>query len=155
MQKSIAEYEKLKNTERPLRLISEKDALKLLRLAKKERKEDFKKALPKAKSIDIEEISYAPVLPYYLIANGGYLSDEYEFLPIDMAIKENDLFAEELLAEELLETKPDGIVIAKCPDGDKVLLCKDGKVIRFSHEAPVATEEWGSLAQFVADAINE
>ena len=155
LQKSILEYEKLKNTERPLRLISEKDALKLLRLAKKERKEYFKKAFPKAKSDDIAKTNYAPVLPYYLIANGGYLSDEYELLPYDIATEENKLFAQELLTEELLDAKPDGIVIAKCPDGDKILLCSDGKVIRFSHEQPVATEEWVSLAQFVADAINE
>ena len=155
LQKSIAEYEKLKNTERPLRMISEKDALKLFRLAKKERKQDFKKALPKAQSDDIAETNYAPILPYYLIANGGYLSDEYELLPYDIATEENKLFAQELLAEELLDAKPDGIVIAKCPDGDKILLCSDGKVIRFSHEEPVATEEWVSLAQFVADAINE
>ena len=155
LQKSILGYEKLKNTERPLRLISEKDALKLLRIAKKERKEDFKKAFPKAKSDDIAETNYAPILPYYLIANGGYLSDEYELLPYDIATEENKLFAQELLTEELLDAKPDGIVIAKCPDGDKILLCSDGKVIRFSHEQPVATEEWVSLAQFVADAINE
>ena len=155
LQKSIAEYEKLKNTERPLRMISEKDALKLLRLAKKERKEDFKKAFSKTKSVDIAETSYAPILPYYLIANGGYLSDEYELLPYEIATEENKLFAKELLTEETLETKPEGIVIAKCPDGDKILLCSDGKVLRFSHEQPVATEEWISLAQFVADAINE
>ena len=155
LQKSISEYEKLKNTERPLRLISEKDALKLLRISKKERKEDFKKAFPKAKSDDIAKTNYSPVLPYYLIANGGYLSDEYELLPYDIATEENKLFAQELLTEELLDAKPDGIVIAKCPDGDKILLCSDGKIIRFSHEQPVATEEWVSLAQFVADAINE
>ncbi len=155
LQKSISEYEKLKNTERPLHLISEKDALKLLRIAKKERKENFNKAFPKAKSDDIAKTNYAPVLPYYLIANGGYLSDEYELLPYDIATEETKLFAKELLAEETLEVKPDGIVIAKCPDGDKILLCTDGKVIRFSHEQPVATEEWVSLAQFVADAINE
>ena len=155
LQKSIAEYEKLKNTERPLRLISEKDALKLLKLAKKERKEDFKKAFPKAKAVDIAETRYAPVLPYYLIANGGYLSDEYELLSYDIATEENKLFTQELLSEEMLEAKPDGIVIAKSPDGDKILLCSDGKVIRFSHEQPVAIEEWVSLAQFVADAINE
>ena len=155
LQKSIAEYEKLKNTERPLRMISEKDALKLLRLAKKERKEDFKKAFSKAKSDGIAKTNYAPVLPYYLIANGGYLSDEYELLPYEIATEENKLFAQELLTEELLDAKPGGIVIAKCPDGDKILLCSDGKVIRFSHEQPVAIEEWVSLAQFVADAINE
>ena len=155
LQKSIEEYEKLKNTERPLRLISEKDALKLLRNAKKERKEDFKKAYPKAKSVNITETSYAPVLPYYLVANGGYLSDEYELLPFEVATEENKLLVKELLTEELLENKPDGIVLARCPDGDKILLCSDGKVVRFNREELVVTVEWVSLAQFVADAINE
>lgn len=155
MEKSISEYEKLKSKERPSRLISEKEALKLLRAAKKERKEDFEKALPKTKAPEIAETVYAPVLPYYLVANGGYFSDEYEILPFDKAVEENKLFADELLAEELLENKPDGIVIAKCPNGDKILLCSNGKVIRFSHEAPVAIEEWVSLSQFVADSFNE
>ena len=155
LQKSIEEYEKLKNTVRPLRLISEKDALKLLKIAKKERKEDFKKTFPKAKSVDLAQTRYAPVVPYYLIANGGYLSDEYEFLPYDVATEENEMFAKELLAEEMPGIEPDGIVIAKCPDGDKILLCSDGQVIRFSHEEPIATEVWASLAQFVADAINQ
>ncbi len=155
LKESIAEYEKLKNTNRPLRLIPEKDALKVLRAAKKERKEDFGKAFPKAKASEIAETNYAPILPYYLIANGGTLSDEYEFLPFDKALEENTLFFEDLLAEELLQEKPDGVVFARCPDGDKILLCSDGRIIRFSHEEPVAVEEWASLAQFVVDAINE
>lgn len=155
LQKSISEYEKLKNTQRPLRLISEKDALKIMRSAKKERKEDFQKPLSKTKVSDIAKTSYAPILPYYLIANGGHFSDEYEFLKFDKAVEENELFTEELLTEELLESKPDGIVFAKCANGDMILHCDNGKVIRFSHEAPVAIEEWASLSQFVADAINE
>ena len=154
LQKSISEYEKLKNTDRPLHMISEKDALKILRAAKKERKEDFDKAFPKAKISVLNESAYISVLPYYLIANGGYFSDEYEFLSYEKAVAENKLFEEQLLFEELLEDKPDGVVIAQCPDGDKVLLCKDGKVIRFSHEEPTVLEEWQSLAQFVADTIN-
>ena len=154
LQKSISEYEKLKNTDRPLRMISEKDSLKILRAAKKERKEDFNRAFPKAKISVLNETDYMPISPYYLIANGGYFSDEYEFLSYEKAAEENKLFAEQLLSEELLEDKPDGVVIAQCPDGDKVLLCKDGKVIRFSHEEPIVLEEWQSFAQFVADTIN-
>ena len=155
LRKSISEYEKLNNTARPVRLLPEKDALKLLKTAKKERKEDFKKALPKVRASEIAETRYAPVLPYYLIADGGAISDEYELLSFDRAVEENALFVNNLLAEELLETKPDGVVFAQCPDGDKIVLCSDGKVIRFSHEEPVAIEEWVSLAQFVADSINE
>ena len=153
-ERSIIEYEKLKESDRPARLVSEKDALKLLRAAKKERKSDFGKALPKNAVADIGD-AYAPILPYYLVSNGGYLSDEYEFLSYDKATAENALFFEELCSEELIEEKPNGAVFAKCPDGDRILLCADGAVIRFSHEAPAVTEEWNSLAQFVADAINE
>ncbi|MBQ3490662.1 MAG: hypothetical protein IJA86_08740 [Clostridia bacterium] len=155
LKQSISEYEELKNTERPLRTISEKEALKLFRSAKKERREDFRKALPKIRASELAETEYAPVLPYYLIADGGHFSDEYEFLAYRYAMEENVSFAEELCAEELLEEKPNGVVFAKCPDGDRILLCVDGKVLRFSHEEPVATEEWESLAQFVVDAIHE
>ena len=44
----MVSYEKLKNAERPIRSISEKDALKVLRKAKSERKEDFHKKIGKA-----------------------------------------------------------------------------------------------------------
>lgn len=151
----LAEYEKLKATPRPVRLISEKEALRALRSAKKERKEDFKKAYPRAKAPDLAESAYAPLVPYYLVADGGFLSDEYELLPYAHAVKENADFHKSLEAEELIEEKPDGIVIAKCPDGDTVLLCRDGAIIRFSHEMPEATAQWQSLAQFIVDAIYE
>ena len=154
IQESIAAYEALKKTNRPIRMISEKDALKILRAAKKARKEDFRKALPKAEAATLSETRHAPVIPYYLVTN-GYFSDEYEFLSYGESVSETDSFVRSLLAEELLEDKPDGIVIGRTPGGDKLVLCKDGKVIRFSHEEPAVTEEWPTLAQFVADSINE
>ena len=48
-----------------------------------------------------------------------------------------------------------GQLIAKCPDGDTVLLCKNNVVVRFSHETPEVVEQWPSLAQFFVDAIND
>lgn len=150
----LQKYEELKANPRPIRAISEKDALKLLRAAKKERKEDFKKALPKSRAVEISSTFYASLLPYYQIANGVLLSDEYELLPYDAALTENTEFFAALCAEELLTEKPNGIVFAKCPDGDTVLLCKDGTVIRFSHEAPEITDRWQSLSHFIADALN-
>lgn len=154
LKKSIIAYEKLKATERPSQNISEKEALKALRASKRERKEDFKKALPKAIAQDLEKTKYSPVLPYYLIANGGYLSDEFELLSYDAVIQETALFAKEIEAEELLKDPISGVVIAKCADGDRIILADSGKVVRYSHEAPFETEEWISLAQFVVDAIN-
>ena len=148
-------YEALKAADRPVRAVTEKEAVKLLRAAKKARKEDFSKAMPKAKAALLENTPYAPLAPYYLIADGGCLSDEYELLPQSRAEVENADFHRALAAEELLEVKPDGVVIAACADGDKVLLLKDGAVIRFSHEAPEETNCWPSLVQFMADAIQE
>lgn len=153
--KMLSEYEKLKQTNRPVRMVTEKEALKILRSAKKERKEDFRKTMPKATAQNLLDTRYCSVVPYYCVANGGYLSDEYELLSWDRAKDENDAFQKSLESEELLECKPEGIVIAQCPDGDIILLCKSGEVIRFSHEAPEIVEQWPSLSQFIVDAINE
>lgn len=59
------EYEKLNKKGRPVRSISEKDALKILRKAKADRKEDFSKRIGKSQ---IEEITteFESLLPYFL-----------------------------------------------------------------------------------------
>ncbi len=153
--KLMQAYTRIKATDRPVRMVPEKEALKLLRAAKKARKEDFSKAMPKVKAALLADTPYAPLAPYYLIADGGRLSDEYELLPQSRAEAEYADFHRALAAEELLEVKPDGVVIAMCADGDTVLLLADGAVIRFSHEEPEEINRWPSLPQFVADAITE
>ena len=155
MNMMLDEYEKLKNTPRPIRMVSEKDALKMLRLAKKERKEDFLKALPKSKGEALLNTAYNVLLPYYSVTDGCFLSDEYEFLSSTKAMKANEAFQESLSKEELLDVQPEGIVIGQCPDGDTILLYNNGTVARFSHEEPVVVEQWPTLAQFFVDAINE
>lgn len=57
--------------------------------------------------------------------------------------------------EELLRSKPEKIVIGRCPDGDIIMLCNDGIVVRISQEEAVAVEQWPTFAQFFAEAINE
>ena len=150
----LAEYGKLKHTERPFRMFTEKDALSVLRSAKKERKEDFQKALPKTKSQMLQNTQYEPLIPYYSTANGGLLSDEYELYSYDRSVGETDAFRNSVELEELTESKPNGIVIAACADGDRVLLCDHGGLVRFSHEATEITEQWFGLPQFIVDAIN-
>ncbi len=145
---------KLEAKPRPRRAITEKQAVSALRKAKRDRKEDFQKAMSKATVEAFTDTPYAPLAPYYAVANGGELSDEYEFLPYARSLEETTILEEELAAEELLETPPQGSVIAICPDGDRVLLLTSGRVIRFSHEEPVAIAEWPTLAQFFYDGIN-
>lgn len=153
MSTMLSEYEKLKNTARPVRIASEKDALKMLRHAKKDRSQDFQKGLSKAKSERLVNTDYDAMMPYYRIADGCFLSDEYALLSSVMAAKENEEYQKKLFGEELLDVKPEGIVIGQCADGDVILLCKDQKVIRMSHEEPVAVEQWPTLAQFFVDTI--
>lgn len=155
MAQSLLDWEALKKKERPLWQIPEKDALKLLRMAKARRKEDFGKKLPKAQGDALGQTQYGPMLPYYWIANGGCLSDEYKLLSLQEAAAATKEFYNLLEKEELLETKPEGIVICTCANGDWVLLLRQGAVIRFGHETPEAAGQWPSLAQFMADAIND
>lgn len=154
IQQMLASYEALKAKPRPVRQITEKDAVKALRLAKRERKEDFRKPIRKT-ALPLTEEAYAPLLPYYQVSDGGYLSEEYELLSYPQAVEQNQQFFCRLAAEELLEERPKGVVVAGCADGDSVLLCPDGTVIRFNHEEPVVTAQWSSLAQFIADVLEQ
>ena len=155
MAQSIANYEKLIVKARPERKISEKDALKVMRKAKTDRKGDFQKKLPQKREEEMLASKFAPLVPYYKVAEGGFLSDEYELLAQKDIQTETAEFYDRLEKEELLEKQPEGMVIARCANGDKVLLLKEGSVIRFSHEEPDIVDEWQSLAQFVFDAVSE
>ena len=118
MEQSLLDCEVLKKKERPIWQISEKEALKVLRKAKTDRKEVFGKKLSKVKAEALFETKHAPILPYYLIANGGYLSDEYKLLSVDESVAETKEFYNLLEKEELLEAKPDGFVICTCANGE-------------------------------------
>ena len=71
------------------------------------------------------------------------------------SLEETKEFHADMAAEELLETPPEGVVIALCPDGDRILLAPNGEVTRFSHEVPEVIMRWPTLSQFMYDAINE
>lgn len=144
-------YEHLKEHPKPKRKATQIQSLKILRAAKRERKEDFQKALKKTITQTLEETAYAPLIPYYLVCNGCFLSDEYEFLPYEKTAEATAEFDADMQKEELLEEIPTGIVIARCPDGDRVLLRPTGVVERYSHEEPCVSEDWPTLAQFFMD----
>ncbi len=148
-------YETLLQTERPVRRVTEKEALSALRRSKRERKGDFRKPFPKASLPAIEGTPYAPLAPYSAITDGGLLSDEYELLPYARAVEETAVFFEELAREELVTDPPVGVVIGRCPDGDRILLAATGAVLRFSHEEPVAIDSWSTLPQFIYEALTE
>ena len=150
----LEKYKKFKLIEKPMRKATEKEALSALRKAKSQRKEDFTKGIKKTIAPALEGTEYEPLLPYYLIANGGYLDDgsEYEFLSYEKSLAFTEEFFNDIAKEELISV-PECIVIAKAADGDHIILCRDGKVERFSHEEPASIEDWDSLAQFFVDSV--
>lgn len=147
--------EKLRDAARPVRAISEKEALKALRSAKRERKQDFAKRLPKAALEAMEGTGYAALRPYLQVADGGLLSEEYRLFSYEQAQMETEAFLEAIAREELLDKIPCGIAVAGCADGDRVILSPEGKLLRFSHEVPEEIEQWQSLALFIYEAIRE
>ncbi len=155
MEKAFKEYERLKAKGRPEYIVKEKEVLKFLRKIKSERKSDFNKRLSKKCTESITDSIYNHILSYYMVSDGGLLSDEYTFLSYADSLKATDEFFENLAKEELLEIKPDGVVIATCADGDYVLFTENEKVIRFSHEAPDIICEWQNIAKFFVEAIND
>ena len=140
-------------TNRPVRMVSEKDALKLLRKAKKENGAVFGKKLSQPDMAIMHDSAYAPLLPYYAVSDGGCLSDEYTLLGFKSAVAEQVQLQGELRDEETLEEKPDGVVIGRCANGDRLLLLTDGQVARFSHEVLQTTDQWPSLPMFLAEAL--
>jgi hypothetical protein len=150
-----AQYEILKQTDRPTREVREKEVLTILRKAKRDRKQDFAKRITQRDADAAEAAGYGSLLPYYGVANGGYLSDEYRFLSYTDSRSATDECNEMLDKDELLEERPCGVVIATCANGDMVLLLQDGSVIRWGHEEPEVLLTWKNVAQFFYDAITD
>ncbi|MBQ2942580.1 MAG: hypothetical protein IJD97_10125 [Clostridia bacterium] len=155
IEQSLSAYEKTKKSNRPVRAVSEKDALKMLRKSKTERKDDFQKKISKGLAEAVTATEYSALLPYYQVANGGYLSDEYELLSYEKALVCTEELLKQLNSEELFEADHEWKVFAVCADGDLVIFTKEGKALRFSHEAPEIINEWQTVAQFFFDAVSE
>lgn len=135
---------------RPVKQVTEKTALALLRKAKSARKEDFGKRL--AKADEWLSTACAPLVPYWKIAGRGFLSDEYELLSPEETQPATQAYDQTRAAEELADL-PEGVIFARCPDGDVVLLAGDGRVLRISHEEPLPEQTWPGLPAFIADAV--
>lgn len=148
-----SEYEVFIKVSRPVRRTTPKEAVKLLRKAKTARKADFQKRMKKEVGEVLGDTAYAPLAPYYLVADGGDLSDEYCLLSYVEAQAETAEFVADMAKEELLDQPIEGIAFVRCADGDRVILRSDGTVVQVSHEVPEIIEDWPTLAQFFADCV--
>ena len=138
------EYKTYISKEHPPRTISEKEAVKLLKLVKTERPEDFEKPLPKKRRDELTATEFAPLIPYYSVCGSGYLCDEYRLLDISEAKEETT---------HLNELGIEGTAIVECGDTDMVLLTPNGNVVQIERDEPYRITSWDSLAAFFMHAI--
>ena len=145
-------YEVYLTKTKPVFQPKEKDALKLLKEAKRENKVLFGKAWKKELASGL-----AVLAPYYAVANGGALSDEIEYFSVEEVKKETDIFLDELHTDEQLASDmpelTDSVVIGKAANGDYILLETGGRVIRLDHEDPYLSQQWENVHSFFYETI--
>lgn len=138
-------YKKHLKKTKPERAATEKLALQNLRMAKKDNAEFFgKRASEKVLALAPDE----RLIPYYKVANGGVLSDEYSFYSINEAIEETNAFfaAQALENTDIIPEK--AIVFGGTADGEKVILLPDGKVVRYQQGEIGFAFNWDNLPCF-------
>ena len=149
IQKAYEEFLLLPKQER---VASEKMALQLLRKQKNGEKEYYNKSLSKSHCDLMLGTIYEAMVPYYKVCDGGVLSDEYTLLSYFESVVETKKFIEDQVLEELIDPI-NGIAIAKCADGDVILLTLEKEVKRISHENYEIIELWENVATFIYDAL--
>lgn len=148
--------EKLESKKKPIFEPNEKLALQLLRKAKKERGEDFNRALSK---VFLESISndLAVLSPVFKVTNGCELNDETTLFAYNEIERETKEFFEELKNEEaLLDDMPELLsskAIGKTTNGDTILLLSDSSIMRFDHEDAYLSEKFNTVWQFIFEEI--
>lgn len=152
IQNSIYAYKEFLKTPRPDRKVSEEEVLKLLRNQRKEEKEYYNNPLSKRYCDALIGTDYEKMSPYYKICDGAVISDEYTLLSYKESISETKEFKEQMKFEEWLEPIS-GIVIAKCADGDMVVLTNEKLVNRVSHEDWEVVETWHNVETFIFEAM--
>ena len=142
------EYLKHLKKEKPIRVATENIALKELRLAKREDPDSFGK---RTSEKILQSVLDERLIPYYKVANGGSISDEYEFLSVSESIEENNDFYIDRSEDCII---PKGaVVFGKAADGEYILLLPDGKVVRYQQDELQTAIEWPCLAAFFLEEI--
>ena len=146
------EYKRSLEKEKPIRIATEKDALSKLRRAKKEEKDMFGK---KANENLLCCATDQRLIPYYKVANGGALSDEYFYFSIEDSIIENEKFwaLQDLECSEIIPNNAK--VFGATADGENIILLPDGTVVRYQQGEVQINLKWNDLPSFFVEAIEE
>lgn len=144
-------YAKHLKKEKPERNITEKTALKRLRFIQKENTDFFGKRLS-AKNENL--LADKRLLPYYKIADGGWLSDEYRYFSIAELEKENADFLNESACENIAIIK-NAFLFGQTADGEKIILLPDGEVARYAIGDTDFAMKWKNLPSFFYESTDE
>lgn len=145
-------YNAFLQKEKPIKNISEKECIALLKEYKRNDSKNFKKALAKSVQLTLENTEYACILPYYKIGSEILLNDEITLIDLNQSKIETAEYIALLEKEELHDEKIIGIVIAKGIDGDYYVLDQN-KVFRINHEDMTVFEEWDCIHFFISEAL--
>lgn len=134
-EKNKEKYEKMN---KPAFAPNEKDALKKLRKAKKERPEDFNKGI-NAKILETMNGTLSVLRSIYKISDGFFFDDEYELFKYSLIQAETQEFIEDNSSEEVVFEKlnlNNFHVIGRAMCGDSIIIRQDESVIIYDHEDP-------------------
>ncbi len=148
--------EKDEKKNKPIYKPNEKDAMKLLRKAKKERTEDFNKGL-KTKLLEDMDGSLSAIKNIYKISDGCFLGDEYELFKYELIQTETQEFIEDNSTDEVVFEKlrlDNFYVIGRAINGDSIIIRQDESVVVYDHEDPfnsvIYDTIWGLIFDIVA-----
>lgn len=147
--------EKYEKKNKPVFTPNEKDAVKKLRKAKKERPEDFDKGL-KTKLLEEMDDSLVVLKSIYKISNGCFLDDEFELFKYELIQSETAEFFEDNSSDEVVFEElqlNNSHIIGRVMNGDSIIIRQDKSVIIYDHEDPfnsvVYDNIWGLLFDIV------
>lgn len=140
-----AKYKKHCKKTKPKRITTEKIAVQKLRVAKKENGEYYGK---RTSEKILKDVPDERLIPYYKIANGGVLSDEYTFFSVKEAQEETTDFWKEQELENTDIIPEKAVVFAGTADGEHIILFPDGKVVRYQRGERDFAFEWPAPEHF-------
>lgn len=135
---------------KPSYVPNEKDAINLLKNAKKERKEDFSKPLSKkiSETIDAE---LSVLTSVFKVSDGCYINDEMYLLPfVDIKPTTQEFFKN--IANEELNLNG-SFVIGNIINGDNILLNKNQTVMVLDHEDIFQSITYDTFWEFLFDNL--
>ncbi len=153
------EWNKFTLNPKPQKIITDKMALDLLIRAKRERPDDFHKALAVKSLHEFKLPLPESWLDVLLKSNGGYLNDECELLPLNQ-IADFTSEKQSYLLEVNEDYQQNLLHVASCVNGDWFALDISERstatcpVLRISHEECQAIDKWPTIADFIYEMLS-